>query len=440
LRTAEETPVTWDRVLVPLAVAVAAAVGVLVLPSAGSQVLFLAAVIVGVGSLVLASSDRIMNAALIPILFLFLIDPLGVLLTRVGSPVSIVIVLVAAPLPFVIMALLQRPAAFGRLSAIAPLALLVGLAAASIAWSPDADYGVRKAILWVTAGLAPCAYVLILTSPDRPPSWRAIALVALVYSLVLLAIGTTTIYPGRIVFFEANPIWIGRAAFIGAIVVLLGPFPLIVRLGLAAPMLVAGILTDSLGPTIGLVLGLGAGLAEGIRVAPGARRLASLRLGLLAVLVALGVAVAFAVLGSDPSRLAPVLEDPNVASRAIYLQRAAEMFGRAPVLGAGFGAFATQGLDAPYPHNLIAEMAAELGIVGVTLAVIWIGFALWRAAGSPLLVALVVATTAFAMFSGNVAGNSELWIFSGIAIAMTGRGAKPLTPARPQAPPGPSLA
>ena len=65
------------------------------------------------------------------------------------------------------------------------------------------------------------------------------------------------------------------------------------------------------------------------------------------------------------------------------------MFLDAPLFGAGIGGFAGAG---EYPHNLVAEVAAELGFVGVLLLLLWFGLALRGAARSPVLVALVVST------------------------------------------------
>ena len=72
---------------------------------------------------------------------------------------------------------------------------------------------------------------------------------------------------------------------------------------------------------------------------------------------------------------------------------------------------------AQYPHNLIAEIGAELGLVGLLVLAVWFGFALRWASRSPLLVALVVATGVYALFSGSIASNTEFWMCSALAVA-----------------------
>lgn len=126
--------------------------------------------------------------------------------------------------------------------------------------------------------------------------------------------------------------------------------------------------------------------------------------GSLAVGVDTGQRIIFGVVGTG-----------NVVSRMAYLEAAGSLFLRAPLTGVGIGGFAATGLDL-YPHNLLAEVAAELGIVGVLVLAGWFIMAFRAAAGSPVLVALLASAAVFTLFSGSLAGNSEFWIVSGLAI------------------------
>ena len=120
------------------------------------------------------------------------------------------------------------------------------------------------------------------------------------------------------------------------------------------------------------------------------------------------------VIGAYVARL--VVDDPNVTSRASFLGAAASLFLQSPIFGVGIGGFAASGLDL-YPHNMIAEVAVELGSIGILLFLAWFILALRGAARSPMLVALVVATSVYALFSGSLAGNAEFWMFSALAVA-----------------------
>jgi O-antigen ligase len=402
-----------------LVAVVGATASVVLLPTIGMQLALTAAVFVTIASLLMARAGRLLNAAVVLVVAIYLVDPLDSVLPLIGSPVPMFVVVAVAPIPFVLTALWLRPESREHLVLFAPLAFLLSLAVLSLIWSPDTEYGVRKLTLWVLTGLLPCVFMLVLSSPTRLVSWRLIAAAAFVYAVVLLLIGSYAAgYPGRLVFFDSNPIGIARAVYIGALVAIFGPFPTSVKVILVVPMVVAGHLTDSLGPTLGLVIGGAAGVLLWSRLSDATDSRAR-RIGPLAgVVVAIGMTVAVAALVSGgSSSLTPVLNDPDVTSRAQYLQVAAQTFAQNPVFGAGLGAFASNGFADQYPHNMYIEVASELGVIGLIPLLGWLVLALRGAARSPVLLSLVVATSIYALFSGSLASNAEFWICTGIAVA-----------------------
>jgi O-antigen ligase len=145
-------------------------------------------------------------------------------------------------------------------------------------------------------------------------------------------------------------------------------------------------------------------------------------LGWAALALLTVLAVLLLLSGALDPTLARLANDPNTTSRATYLGASLQLFLKAPVLGVGFGGFAATGLDL-YPHNLVAEVASELGSLGMLVLLVWFGMALRGAARSPILVALVIATGTFTLFSGDLAGNGEFWMFSALAVAMLPVGA-----------------
>lgn len=106
-----------------------------------------------------------------------------------------------------------------------------------------------------------------------------------------------------------------------------------------------------------------------------------------------------------------------------------------PLLGDGTGSFfAVDGFN-QYPHNLLLEAAAELGIVGVALVVAFLGSSLVtlvRARASALvsrpeiavIAALFAAAATNAMFSGDMPTNSDLWFAGGLALGLAFRSAR----------------
>jgi O-antigen ligase len=111
------------------------------------------------------------------------------------------------------------------------------------------------------------------------------------------------------------------------------------------------------------------------------------------------------------------LKDPNNLSRPKFFIGAISQFSASPLIGAGLGAFASTGLDL-YPHNMIAEIAAELGLLGLIALGTWILLVVRASIRSAVLTALIVATLVFSVFSGNIAGEAEFWFFSALAVGL----------------------
>ena len=110
------------------------------------------------------------------------------------------------------------------------------------------------------------------------------------------------------------------------------------------------------------------------------------------------------------------------------------MFTAHPLLGDGTGSFlAVDGFN-QYPHNLLLEAAAELGIVGLALVVAFVGssaLSLVRARASALvarseiavIAALLASAVTNAMFSGDMPTNSDVWFAGGLALGLAFRSA-----------------
>ena len=398
-----------------------AAAIVAVLPSLTLQVAIVCGAVIVAASLMMARAGSALNPAWLIVAWLYLLGPIGSLLSHAGIGLSTAALVLVAPSPFILAGLVILPRLPARLLLLMPLLLLWLLAGLSIGWSADPQYGVEKLTLWALTCLLPAAFILVLAPESSSVSWRLIGGTAFVYALALLIFGAATaLNPGRATVFDANPIWAARAAFVGALVVLFGQFPSVVKLGAVPVIILAGITTVSLGPAIGLVAGVWAGVAETLRCGDRTDRRVALGWATLALLTALAVVLLLS--GALDPTLARLANDPNTSSRATYLGAAWQLFLNAPILGVGFGGFAVTGLDL-YPHNLVAEVASELGSLGILILLVWVGMALRGAARSPILVALVIATGTFTLFSGDLAGNGEFWMFSTLAVAMLPIGA-----------------
>jgi hypothetical protein len=301
---------------------------------------------------------------------------------------------------------------------LAPLAVLGLYALVTVAWSPAAPYGMEKLTLWAFNGLVPAVAVVALASTGRPTSWRLILAASVLYALALVFLGEKW-EQGllRQTLLGQNPIWAARAVLTGGIIAVLGPFPVIVKIVVTPFLVLAGAMTLSLGPLVGMILGVIAGLTvlayRRDQSELGARR-SPVAVPLLAV--ALGVSVVVVMSGALEGILGPLGSDQNVAARSGYLEASLPLFLQAPLFGIGIGGFSAVGIEL-YPHNLVAEIAVELGMVGLLALGVWVFMAPRAAASSPLLLGLVVGTGAFALFSGSLGSQTEFWLFSALAVA-----------------------
>jgi O-antigen ligase len=163
---------------------------------------------------------------------------------------------------------------------------------------------------------------------------------------------------------------------------------------------------------------------ETLRLREASSRRASV--GLLGIWLVTGCVLLVFLTGLIEPALAPITGDANVTARSDLLAATLPLFIASPVVGTGLGGYAVTGFENPYPHNLPIEIGVELGVLGLLALLAWWLLALRGAVGSPLLVALLVATSVFSLFSGDLAFNEAFWLFSGLAVAMVPLGRRQL--------------
>jgi O-antigen ligase len=126
--------------------------------------------------------------------------------------------------------------------------------------------------------------------------------------------------------------------------------------------------------------------------------------------------------------------ETSPGDRDLLLKHGVQMFLHQPVLGAGVGAFAGSVPDSlhpdqfyQYPHNVLVELAAETGVIGLLLvfAPLVAGWAIlfWRGVheGSPQIAVILLITAVFftvASVSGDIPSDRGLWIFGIVALKL----------------------
>lgn len=213
------------------------------------------------------------------------------------------------------------------------------------------------------------------------------------------------------------------------------------RMALIAPVVaIAMISAGSRGPVVAFVVGLAALIALSA-ASPRARRRFAV-LGAVFVLVALVVplVVPSSSIGRALSAIVGGSGGLSGEGRSTLWAAATTAFSQHFVLGLGTGGFAA--LPAAisqaviYPHNLFLEVASELGIIGLVALLLALGGLVARLAKvwrdgvgddklvASLLIALFLTALVNAMVSDAIYGNSEVWLWGGLAIGMGARMAR----------------
>jgi hypothetical protein len=367
------TAETIRRGILILVVSAGAGALLAVLSSLAFQVALVLAAAAAVATVVMVRTGRVLNPAFVIVAALYLIGPIGTILRPGGIGLSTVAVVMLAPSPFVLAALYTRRDSLDRFASVWPLAVLIVLGGVSLLWSPSPDYGLQKLEIWILAGLVPAAFILILTVASSRIMWGVIALAACIAALALIGFGESSpLYPGRLALFGDNPIWTARAAFIGALVAVFGPFPRSAKWIMTPILIIAGLLTVSLGPVLGFLIGAWAGAVQLLWNAGRASDRA--RLGWIVLGIVTGcllvVLLADTMFGGAASILAKVVvNDPNVTGRATFLDAALRLFLGSPLVGVGLGGFLTTGSSST--HTAVADRRQRARHPLLARGVVW---------------------------------------------------------------------
>lgn len=316
------------------------------------------------------------------------------------------------------------------LTAVVVLALLRG----------GIPYGLDKFLRFLGFNLL--GFVLCSITPPARRRWLiyGFLLVGVAGLLSLVAAASQPRATSRVVAFGGNPIWTARLLCAAGLVALWWPrASWWAKIPLALVFFGGSVLTGSRGPLLGVAIVLLAVLLIRPFLAADRRKAGQALLLLLIVVLVFGAGYAgLRALALQQARVspdspfvrifAPTEETETSTEVRLALFRAAwDMFLRNPIFGAGLGGFSREFhfLENPYPHNILLEFAAEMGVVGVIffaaiviLAAVWL-FPFLRTASSPLrqdvVVGLMLLLFAFvnAQVSGDIIGNKMIWFFLG---------------------------
>jgi len=301
-------------------------------------------------------------------------------------------------------------------------------------------YGLQKALRFlILTGWAFLGVALIVTDYNKLKQFAWALLV------VATTMGISTFVEwcsGKFVWFgyglSTNYLGTGRIAGIGLITVIAFLLTIVKSFWIRFTLLVDSVLlfwvvfvTGGRGPAVSFVISVLVFLALNRKVRKYLRNIRVKRyLKLTNALVLVGLVVVgvkgpqwFPVLFS---RLKLMLErgGHSLLTRAEYMHMALNIFEASPLLGMGSGALGKEfvGLDVRlYPHNIFFELAAEGGIVALSMFVIllWLayrnGFKYLRLGVIPVyLITISLFMFLNAMVSGDINDNRMLFMFLGL--------------------------
>lgn len=213
-------------------------------------------------------------------------------------------------------------------------------------------------------------------------------------------------------FAHGNSVWYGRTlalGFIGAVTIAVKrKSPALV--GVALVIGLALLASNKEGPIIASLLAL-AVIASGASTSLNWTRVGG------AFLVSVPLVL---ILAAESRAVFGTLDwDGNLSTRLALYSTAIDGFLASPVLGNGWGSYRAVDRFVPtyYPHNIVLEVAAETGLIGITLLIVVTTQILRNA--RPDFFPLLALSIVFAAASGGVPENVEWPVIAAAAIAST---------------------
>ncbi|WP_138494503.1 O-antigen ligase family protein [Paenibacillus pinistramenti] len=351
-------------------------------------------------------------------------------------PGNALVILVGLPLILVLIIVLQRP--------LRPLGMLdneglwlwaafFGYCILSFSWSPQQSGGLSKLLLLFAHGVVPGLYTYIFYKKYKTFSWSFAALFGLAYAVVHLTFGVYSAeYPGRLTLPGDNPIFNARISLMTVTVCLWGRgIPLWLRLAAGGTAIVSAIQTQSRGPLAFFLLAnlLIAGwiVYRELRTKGGRSRQLSKWLKVLAAAGIIAGAFGFVMKDTlleavESSRFSVLIDTNQLQGDDNYLGRvglqldALQTFTEHPFFGVGLGGHTPPVTD-EFPHNVLLEMAGELGIAGLFLWLAAFLYTVYAAREHPVLLVLLLQSLGSALVSGDFGYNFEYVFIAMVVLA-----------------------
>lgn len=323
---------------------------------------------------------------------------------------------------------------------------LLGMMMLRLGVSPDQAYGSTKLQLYAADVLIILVGAVFVGTKARWVSLFVLALLAtegtgaLIFMYDLVTGSAHTLFNGRFSLAAAEyPIDMGRASGEGLLLAIFTIISAQRRSIRVAAMVLAPVLAISLvaagsrGPMVAFVFGLLALLAFTAAGRQSRRRLLAVAGILLLAVVAVPLAVPSSTLARTLSTIVGSAAGLSSNGRSQLWALALTAFSHHFWLGIGTGGGATLVPGLLYPHNLLLEVATELGALGLAALVLTLGGFVaalarcWRLTAGPdrlvaaLLISMFLTAVINSQFSDPIQGNGSVWLWGGMAVGMSAR-------------------
>ena len=335
--------------------------------------------------------------------------------------------------------------------------LLAAFAAFSMLWTVSVDYAANKFMRIVGLTTPILLFTTLVISRDRERTKRFLFLLCL--TGVILALNTVRLYRfgGQTINFheDFDVNYVGLAGILGvAITITLGYLLLlsrqtairVVAFGVVLLLAYSFTIAGARGPLISTIVGCAAmvWIAKRNSADGAAIKIRSVRVyGVFAIAAATTMTIAYMAYSGDQSKIVRRIllltqqqeghaGGRSVGERLAYWGEAIRIVSERPIGGGGLGSFPVLvGLpdSRMYPHNIVMEILAELGLVGFAL----FGFLAWtvyaavsdplRSKSDPLRqinLCLLITVLMSAMFSLDLGDHRMLMAVIGLQAATAG--------------------
>lgn len=309
--------------------------------------------------------------------------------------------------------------------------LMYGIA--SLSWTTYGSAGMSKELILIIHAVIPGLYAYILFKKHGKFSWNVVALFGLVFALAHLLVGEySPQFPGRLSIPGSNPIFNARMSLITITVCLWGrQIPLFIRIATIIVASASAIATQSRGPIAAFVIANLMILTFFVykRYKQGEFRNLSKYVVIFTFILFAGAITASQYTEEldqwiSKSRFSVFFDrtqlqgDDNFIGRLDLQFKALDKWGEHPFFGGGLGS-TTPPITRDFPHNVVLEIASELGVVGLLLWSFAYLFSIWVARNNWLLLVLLFQTLGTALISGDFGFNFEYVLVALLALALT---------------------